>query len=87
LLHPAPQVMFMNFGASSLDFELRVFIPEVDWTLSVASALRFEILAAFREHGVEIPFPQQDVHIRDIDRLETALAGKPTPVRKPRAKS
>ncbi len=87
LLHPAPQVMFMNFGASSLDFELRIHIPEVDWALSVASALRFEILAAFRQNGIEIPFPQQDLHIRDIDRLETALAGKPTPVRKPRAKS
>ncbi|NNF80495.1 MAG: mechanosensitive ion channel family protein, partial [Rhizobiales bacterium] len=49
LLHPAPQVMFMNFGASSLDFELRIHIPEVDWTLVVASALRFEILSAFRE--------------------------------------
>ena len=87
LLHPAPQVMFMNFGASSLDFELRVHIPEVDWALSVASALRFEILAAFREAGVEIPFPQQDVHFRDIERLETAIAGKARPVRKPRAKS
>ncbi|MCP5082741.1 MAG: mechanosensitive ion channel family protein [Alphaproteobacteria bacterium] len=87
LLHPAPQVMFMNFGASSLDFELRIHIPEVDWALSVASALRFEILGAFREAGVEIPFPQQDVNFRDIDRLETAMAGKAKPVRKPRAKS
>lgn len=88
LLHPAPQVMFMNFGASSLDFELRIHIPEVDWALSVASALRFEILAAFRQEGIEIPFPQQDVHFRDIERLEKAMAGKPKqPVRKPRAKT
>ncbi len=87
LLHPAPQVMFMNFGASSLDFELRIHIPEVDWSLSVASALRFEILAAFRENDIEIPFPQQDVNFRDIERLETAMAGKKQPVRKPRAKT
>ena len=85
LLHPAPAVMFMNFGASSLDFELRIHIPEVDWSLVVASALRFEILAAFREAGIEIPFPQRDINIRDIERLEQAMA--PSKKVAPRARS
>ncbi len=84
LLHPAPAVMFMDFGASSLDFELRIHIPEVDWSLVVASALRFEILSAFREAGVEIPFPQTDINFRDIDRLEKAMSAKAAP--KPRSR-
>ncbi len=89
LLHPAPQVVFMDFGASSLDFQLRIHIPEIDWALAIASDLRFEILAAFRQAGVEIPFPQRDVNFRDIDRLEAAIASKGSPQRaaKGRAKA
>lgn len=86
LLHPAPAVMFMDFGASSLDFELRIHIPEVDWSLVVSSALRFEILASFRKAGIEIPFPQRDINIRDIERLERALAPKAKPAPKRRAR-
>jgi small-conductance mechanosensitive channel len=73
LSYPAPQVVFMDFGASSLDFELRYFLRDIGDVLAVASALRFEILQRFREEGVEIPFPQQDLHLRDMDRLEAAL--------------
>ncbi|MGA7802110.1 MAG: mechanosensitive ion channel domain-containing protein [Gammaproteobacteria bacterium] len=62
---PAPLVLFMEFGDSSLNFELRVYIREIDRRLSVISDLNFAIDAAFREHGVEIPFPQRDVHVRD----------------------
>lgn len=60
----APSVTFKDFGASSLDFSLRVFIPDIERRFVVASDLRFAIDAAFREHGIEIPFPQRDLHIR-----------------------
>ncbi|OCK07268.1 MULTISPECIES: mechanosensitive ion channel domain-containing protein [Thalassospira] len=73
LSYPAPQVVFMDFGASSLDFELRYFLRDIGDVLSVGSAVRFEILERFRAEGVEIPFPQQDVHFRDIDRLADAI--------------
>lgn len=73
LSYPAPQVVFMDFGASSLDFELRYFLRDIGDVLSVGSAVRFEILERFRADGVEIPFPQQDVHFRDIDRLADAI--------------
>lgn len=56
-----PSVYFVNFGDSSLDFELRAYIRAVDRRMSVASDLRFAIDAAFRAEGVEIPFPQRDV--------------------------
>ena len=60
---PEPFVLFMNFGNSSLDFELRCYTENVTRRLRIASALRFQIKAAFREEGIEIPFPQHVVHM------------------------
>jgi potassium-dependent mechanosensitive channel len=60
---PEPFVLFMNFGGSSLDFELRCYTENVTRRLRIASALRFEIDAAFREADIEIPFPQHVVHM------------------------
>ncbi|WP_028007632.1 mechanosensitive ion channel family protein [Solimonas flava] len=66
LAEPAPLVLFTNFGASSLDFELTVWIGDADAKGRIASDLRFAIVAAFAEAGIEMPFPQQDVHIRSL---------------------
>ena len=66
LSRPAPQVRFMAFGESSLDFELRVYIRDIDYTLVVASELRFAIKKALDEAGIEIPFPQRDLHVKNL---------------------
>lgn len=83
LSYPAPQVVFMDFGASSLDFELRYFLRDIGDVLVVASSIRFELVQRFRDEGVEIPFPQRDLNLRDIDKLTDAIReagkGKPTP--------
>ncbi len=63
---PAPTVRFMAFGASSLDFELRVFIPHIDFLLDTKHELHMEIDQQFRAADIEIAFPQRDIHIRDI---------------------
>ncbi len=63
---PVPQVIFREFGNSSLDFELRFYIRDIDGRLRTASDLRFAIKKAFDEAGIEIPFPQRDIHIRDV---------------------
>ncbi len=60
---PAPAVLFTNFGASSLDFTLNVFIDNIDNALGTLSAIRFEIEKSFREAGIEIPFPQMQLHM------------------------
>jgi len=62
---PAPKVLFRAFGDSSLDFELRCFIRNIDERLNVISDVNFAIDAAFRENGIEIPFPQRDLHIKN----------------------
>ncbi|MDH5518275.1 MAG: mechanosensitive ion channel [Gammaproteobacteria bacterium] len=61
---PEPVVLFMAFGDSALLFELRVFIYNIDRKFQALSDINFAIDAAFREHHIEIPFPQRDVHIK-----------------------
>jgi small-conductance mechanosensitive channel len=62
---PEPNVLFLGFGDSSLNFELRCHISNIDNRLQCISDLNFAIDAAFREQHIEIPFPQRDVHVRD----------------------
>ena len=64
---PAPKVWFTSFGDSSLDFALLVWIDEPILQPQIASDLRFAIDQAFRAAGVEIPFPQRDLHLRSSD--------------------
>jgi potassium efflux system protein len=61
---PAPEVRFDEFGDSSLGFSLLTWIANPREDQRVASRLRFAIDAAFRTAGIQIPFPQRDVHIR-----------------------
>ena len=62
LKKPAPYVIFKDFGASSLDFEVRAYIADVTSGLTIGSEIRFEINRRFSEEGIEIPFPQMVVH-------------------------
>ncbi|MGD8613902.1 MAG: mechanosensitive ion channel, partial [Desulfobacterales bacterium] len=64
---PAPQVLFLNFGESALEFELRVWVLEADNRLVVSSALHQEIDRSFRDAKIEIAFPQRDLHLRSLD--------------------
>jgi small-conductance mechanosensitive channel len=78
LASPEPHALFMGFGDSSLNFELRFWTPEYDSYLRVGSELRTTIFAAFREAGIEIPFPQRDLHVKSIEPdAGRALTGKP----------
>jgi len=63
---PKPVVLFREFGDSSLNFELRVFLHDVDRRLRVVSEINFAIDKAFREQGIEIPFPQRDLHVKSL---------------------
>ena len=58
----APFVRFINFGESSLDFELLAWIPDSFLRFDVASDLHFTIWDKFKENNIRIPFPQRDVH-------------------------
>ncbi len=62
LSHPEPFVLFKDFGDSSLNFELRAYVANVEKYLHTASEIRFAINDAFKENGIEIPFPQRVLH-------------------------
>ncbi|HXV21747.1 MAG TPA: mechanosensitive ion channel domain-containing protein [Desulfuromonadales bacterium] len=64
---PEPSPLFRGFGDSSLDFELRVWISDVRDRFRVRSEICQYIDRRFREEGVEIPFPQRDLHLRSVD--------------------
>ncbi len=67
LKDPAPEILFKGFGDSSLDFSLRVWtVSRVQTPLTLASELYFSVFRAFKEHGIEIPFPQRDLHLKTV---------------------
>lgn len=61
---PAPTVFFTGFGDSSLNFQLLVWIDEPVRAMQIMSDLRFMIFREFDRRGIEIPFPQRDLHLR-----------------------
>jgi potassium efflux system protein len=76
LSDPPPQIIFMAHGESSLDFEMRVFIPSPALLVPLRDRLNKAINHEFAEHNIEIPFPQRDLHIKSSDiKLPGLLAG------------
>lgn len=73
--YPAPFVLFMGLGDSALNFELRCYLKDVNNILTTQSDLLFTIYNELGKAGIEIPFPQRDLHIKDVDKLVAALDG------------
>jgi potassium efflux system protein len=73
LQDPAPRVDFMDFGDSALKFRIRFWISSPDYWLSAPTEFRFRIDEQFKKHGIEIAFPQQDIHIRSATGLQEIL--------------
>ena len=75
LTEPAPDVIFTDYGESSINFSLRVWTASQTHTPQVLkSDLYFALFKMFGERGIELPFPQRDLHIRSSD---VALGGAP----------
>ena len=64
---PPPKVYFTGFGDSSLDFTVQVYLRQLADRLPLTHSVHEAILKALRENGIEIPFPQHDLHIRSTD--------------------
>lgn len=78
LSYPAPVIYFSGYGDSSLDFQVRIFINNVDDRIPVQNELRVAIFKAFKEASIEIPFPQRDLHVRTLVP-GMVMAGEPVP--------
>jgi len=64
LATPPPQVFFFGFGEHALKFELLVWIAQPNRQLVIKSDLYYAILSSLRQHQIEVPLPQRDVHLR-----------------------
>ncbi len=72
LSDPEPQIQFLSFGDSSLNFDLLVWIADPTRQYFVVSDLNFAIVQAFRERDITIPFPQRDLHVRSAVPMSVA---------------
>lgn len=63
---PGPVVFFLEFGSSSLDFELGIWLDDPRAALGISTEIRHRIIKAFEREGIRIPFPQRDVHVKSL---------------------
>jgi len=79
LTHPKPSVNLMEFGDSSINFEVRFWIQDPEGGLAnIRSAVYMRIWELFKQNNIEIPFPQSDLHLRSskqLDRLVELMSG------------
>ncbi|HUG99427.1 MAG TPA: mechanosensitive ion channel domain-containing protein [Gammaproteobacteria bacterium] len=64
---PEPNARFLGFGDSSLDFSLRAWSDDFDNYLTIKSDVTLAVHDALYAAGMEIPFPQRDLHLRSVD--------------------
>jgi small-conductance mechanosensitive channel len=80
LKDPEPKCLIIGFGDSSVDLQLRFWIRDAhEGVQNVKSAILLRIWEKFHEHGIEIPYPQRDLHLRSAEGLAAVLqtAGLP----------
>lgn len=73
LKHPEPFAILGNFGADALEFTVFFHVGNIGVDAGVANDVRLAILKRFRKEGIEIPFGQRDLRLRDMDRLEALV--------------
>ena len=87
LKDPRPKVLFKNFGDSSLDFEVRVYVRDYSARNKVRNELLHAIIKRFRKEDIEMPYPQRDIHVRKEQEHRQTVADSADRIAQPMAKA
>ncbi len=74
---PAPEVFCVSFGDSSIDFELWVYVKDLQDMMPLSHEIHASITRALTEADIEIPFPQRDIHVRTLPEAPRAFGPRP----------
>lgn len=83
VLNPPPSVFLTGFGADAINFEIRMILRDVNFSMAVRSEINHQIVTRFAEEGIEIPFAQTEVYLRNVEAIGQALRGLPVTAEAP----
>ena len=88
LKHPKPVVWMLEFGDNSVNFEIRCWINDPQSGVgNFKAAVLKRVWDLFKEHEIEIPFPQRDIYIKTMPAAQEMVEAQPQPERKPKAQA